>query len=395
MYQLFSGLDRTEIHVGYGLPRLSSSDLRSIISKGRAEGLDGYSDLRIAPALYFVDIEGERSIAVANCLILTTESGDIRIRASIIDSWTISNVQSSKSKKKSKKTRKQSVSRSDTSIVESSSSTREVISGALETKLAEMVGSCVAEKHADLAPEIAKRICEFSRDNVAEIRNIRYRLESDLATSSRDSSATENYTNMVANLLQLNVICGRAADQAREAVREGLWVYAADSMAYHAYRKLRDPSIVNSYEPADHNLRSWMRAHDAAIRQCQQMQFQLEAESTSIHALLSSASSISSSREADAQTRFNLLVGLVSVGLGVPALFLALYSATILLPLNSMAKAIPFLPVAFPLFIAALFALFKPPQGSTRKYWIGSGITTLLVLFVLVFVAIFAPSPSS
>lgn len=385
----------TDIRAAFDFPRIPSVDLKKVIINGKAEGPDGFSDLRIAPTLFIIDVNGQQSITVGNCQILTSASGRTQISAHVVESWTIKNTQSATSRRKSRRTdRRQNTTTKQletTSIAESSSDIRNEITTAVEKILRLLTDSCTSENHLDRAPEIAKRLCELSRNNVAEIRDLRYGLESDLAKSSRDSLATENYTNMVANLLQLNVICGRAADQAREAVREGLWVHGPDSEAYHAYRKLQDPSIVNAFEPANHEMRTWMRIHDAAIRQCQQMQLQLEAESTSIHALLSSASSVSSSREADAQTRFNLLVGLVSIGLGVPALFLALYSATILLPLNTSSKIMSFLPVAIPLLIASLFALFMPPQGSTRKYWIGSGLVTLLVFGVLIVVAIGAP----
>lgn len=393
-----AGPPNTEIRADFSLMLMPSGDLKKIVADGKAQGPDSLSDLRIAPTMFFVEVGGKQSIAVGNCQILTSESGKTQISSVVVEAWTVTKTQTGKAPRKSTSADKRANNASKhpmvTSIVESTPDIRSDISAAVENILRGLLDSCTAEKHLDRAPEIAKRLCELSRDNVAKIRDLRYGLESNLAKSSRNNSATEDYTNMVANLLQLNVICGRAADQAREAVREGLWVHIPDSPAYHAYRKLQDPSIVNAFEPANHDMRSWMRVHDAAIRQCQQMQLQLEAESTSIHALLSSASSISSSREADAQTRFNLLVGLVSIGLGVPALFLALYSATILLPLNSSSKIMSFLPVAIPLLIAALFALFMPPQGSTRKYWIGSGFVTLVVFGVLIVVAISAPISS-
>lgn len=389
------GPPNADISASFGTAYISSTMPKHAIAQGKLEGADGYTDMRLAPALFFLDINGERVITAGNCKIMTSESGLTEFTAVVVDAWMIKRVSNDK---KSKAFKSSSQSRENCaqgyefiSVDEATSESRDGVLAEVEKVLAGILELCSQENHRDRAPEVAKRLSELSRNNVANIRDLRYGLESDLAKSSRDSSATEDYTSMVANLLQLNVICGRAADQAREAVREGLWVHGSDSEAYHAYRKLQDPSIVNPIEPATHEMRSWMRVHDAAIRQCQQMQFQLEAESTSIHALLASASSISSSREADAQTRFNLLVGLLSIGLGIPALFLALYSATILLPLNSGSKLISFFPVAAPLLFAALFALLRPPAGSTRKYWIGCGIVTLVVFCILIYVAIVTP----
>jgi hypothetical protein len=119
--------------------------------------------------------------------------------------------------------------------------------------------------------------------------------------------------------------CARSTDQSRELAREGLWVYLSDSRAYHSYRKLQDPSLLSLYPAATRKLRPWMRLHDTAIRHCQEMRKQLDAESDSIRSLIAAASSISSSKDADAQSRFNVLAAIASVGIGLPALVLALW----------------------------------------------------------------------
>ena len=89
--------------------------------------------------------------------------------------------------------------------------------------------------------------------------------------------------------------------------------------AYHSYRRLQDPSLINPVSVTSFRTRSWMRLHDAAVRQCLEMRKQLDAESDSARALMAAAASISNSREADAQSAFNTLAAVASFGLGIPA----------------------------------------------------------------------------
>ncbi len=243
-----------------------------------------------------------------------------------------------------------------------------------------------------VAAQLVKELAEDSRNALSELREVRYELERQLAESSAESTALEEHTSVVSSLLQLNIICGRAADQAREVVREGMWVHVTDSEAYHSYRRLQDPTIINQYSPATSETRPWMRLHDAAMRQCTEMRKQLDAESASIRTLLTSASSISSSREADAQTRFNTLVAVFSLGLGVPALVLALYGADMIVPLNTVPRQIAFLPVALGLIVAAVIAAIKAPRGRGRMVWMFGALSILLVLVLLFIAGIMAPT---
>ncbi|WP_124706581.1 hypothetical protein [Gordonia insulae] len=230
----------------------------------------------------------------------------------------------------------------------------------------------------------AKAVCELSRNSVAQIREIRYLLEEKLADESADETADEAHTWIVSSVLKLNILCGRVVDGAREAVREGMWSFIDDDQAYHAYRKLRDPSLIVSQPAATIETRTWMRMHDAAIRQCEQIAEQLNEESTTLVGLLEAASSISSSREADAQTRLNTLVALLSLGIGVPALVLALYGAQLILPLDTMRQRLAFLPIGLSLLVAAILAIVFAPKGQTRRIWIAAAVAVLGVLLCLV-----------
>jgi len=187
--------------------------------------------------------------------------------------------------------------------------------------------------------------------------------------------------------LQLGIDLGRGADNAREVIREGLWVFLTDSTAYHSYRVVQDPRIINGALPATELTRPWLRLHDAAIRQCTELRGQRDAESACVHALLSAAASVSSSREADAQTNFNTLAAVASLGLGIPALVLALYGADRLLPLDTLQRQFAFLPVAAGLVFATVLAMRRSPTGKHRRVWLAGAMAALLSLLGLLIVA--------
>ena len=238
-----------------------------------------------------------------------------------------------------------------------------------------------------VAARLAKTLAEGSRNSVAAVREIRYELENLLSQANAPKTRGTDQVSVVSSLLQLNVITSRAADVARESVREGLWLWACDEDAYQAYRRLQDPTIINSYEPATAATRSWMRQHDAAVRQCLDMRKQLDAESTTVQSLLAAASSVSSSREADAQSRFNTLAAAASLGLGLPALVLALYSADRLVPLVSVQRWIAFAPVVVGLLLAAVLAIASAPRGKARVLWLLGATGILVIVGTLLLVA--------
>ncbi len=233
------------------------------------------------------------------------------------------------------------------------------------------------------AARFAKAVCELSRDSAIAIRHLRYALEQRLADEST-GAAGEEHTSVVASMLKLNIVCGRATDVSTNAIREGLYSWITDDDAYHAYRRVRDRALLIDVEPATAQTRTWMRLHDAAIRQCEALTELLNNESLALVRLLAAASSISSSRDADAQTRLNTLVALLSIGIGVPALVLTMYSTELLLPLQTLRQRVAFLPIFLSLFIAAVLAIRLAPKGGARNIWIAAGIAVLLVLACLV-----------
>jgi hypothetical protein len=260
-------------------------------------------------------------------------------------------------------------------------------------ELPEWPDSASATDSQMLIAKHAKSLAELSRNAVASVREIRYDLEHRLAHFSSKGLPTTSNTPIVASLLELNIICGRAADEAREAVREGLWLHLSDSEAYHSYRRLQDPSIINDAAVATSTTRSWMRLHDAAVRQCLEMRKQLDAESASARDLMAAAASVSNSREADSQAAFNTLAAVASLGLGIPALVLALYGADRLLPLNTEPRQLAFIPVAAGLLFAAVIAIWRAPKGKSSRIWIFGAIGIIIILLsLLVAAGLLAPS---
>ncbi|MCC9198300.1 hypothetical protein QNO08_01370 [Arthrobacter sp. zg-Y820] len=327
----------------------------------------------MAPLLFLTGAEGERSIVVGHVLVAVCPGG-VSLEATIVAAWS-----------------ENGAVHGFALISPEDGDQREETEHLTAAHLRTRVELPATTDPTPMAAGLAKTLAESSRNTMGAVREVRYALEAYLAQSSKDTHASEQYTDVIAALLQLNIICNRAADQAREAAREGLWVHTTDSEAYHAYRKLQDPALINEHAPATHLTRAWMRAHDAAMRQCQEMCRQAEKESESIRMLLSAASSISSSREADAQARFNLLIALLSIGLGIPALFLTLYGANLLLPMNTWPKVGAFVPVGIALLAAGAAAIWYAPRGSKRRVWLFCGSAVLLVLVFMIVAAIMAP----
>lgn len=371
--------DKIEIDAGgaevrastrFGTAAVSNQEMDQRASRnGRDAG-----GLRVSPLLFVAGQEGERLIVVGHVLV-EADPASVSLEATIVAAWFEDGL----------------INEFTPVSTEDAEQRREV-----QTRTADNLRTRFGLTAPDTDPTLtaaalAKSLAEASRNTVGTLREIRYALEECLTQSSKGTRASEEYTDIIAALLQLNIICGRGADQAREASREGLWVHTTDPEAYHAYRKLQDPALINEYSPATHLTRPWMRSHDAAMRQCQEMCRQLEKESESIRILLSAASSISTSREADAQARFNLLVTLLSIGLGIPALFLTLYGANLLLPLNTWPKVGAFVPVGIALLAAGIAAIWFAPRGSKRRIWLYCGVAVLLILVLMIVAAVMAP----
>lgn len=352
---------------------LVHADMEAVAQAGLPGGHDRPSILRVVPLLHVAGRKGRRVVVVGHSLVAVHSEDDVVVQSFITNCWEEGSAEGE-------------FLRLDVETSHESEAAKFAICS-FEQRLPpwpETTGLFDAEMHA---AKHAKALAELSRNSVASVREIRYDLEHRLAQFSSQGHPTSSSTPIVASLLELSIICGRAADEAREAVREGLWLHLSDSSAYHSYRRLQDPSIINEAEPATSATRTWMRLHDAGVRQCMEMRKQLDAEAGSARNLMAAAASVSNSREADGQSAFNTLAAVVSLGLGIPALVLALYGADRLLPLNTQPRQLAFIPVAIGLLLAAVIAIWRAPKGRSGWIWVVAAIGIIALLLSLLVVA--------
>jgi hypothetical protein len=313
------------------------------------------SVIRVAPLLSVNGEVGRRMVAVGRTRIVVSGRSDTAYEITIVACW------------------QETGAEGEFELVDHSADDADLRRSVQET-LPIVEVAVPDSSNESRAAQLAKELSENAHNQVAALREIRYALENQLASTSLGASATAQHTSVVSGLLQLNIMCARAADQTRELVREGLWLYLSDSQAYHSYRKLQDPSLMSMHRAATRKLRPWMRLHDSAIRHCQEMR-------------IAAASSISSSKDADAQSRFNVLAAIASVGIGLPALVLSLYGADILLPLNTAPRQLAFAPVAVALLFAAVIAMWQGVRLKRGKIWTVGAVGIVLILLVLLVVA--------
>ena len=233
----------------------------------------------------------------------------------------------------------------------------------------------------NLAAFLAKASSEASREAVAMFREARYDLEGSLAQASRGSITS--LAPDLGSLLELSLAANRARDTARGAVRSGFALHLTDDEAYQRYRRASDPSIINPHPPADHTTRPWMRQHDAGVRQCEAMDSQLREECERLGALLSAATTLSAVHEAKSQETFNTVAGVAAIGLGLPALVLALYSAAPVTPLNSPLRLLALLPVAVGAILAAAVMVVRLSHAGSLMKRAGWAIAAVLSLMTL------------
>ncbi len=152
------------------------------------------------------------------------------------------------------------------------------------------------------ATVIAKAIAESSRDEVYTVRALRYELERVVGANLR-RLRTQELEFVLADVVELTVAVSRARDEATEAYRGGLTSWRSDPAAYHAQRRLQDPTLPT--------------------------------------------------------------VG--GVLIGIPALIIALYGATSVLPIDT-SNLVVLLPVAAAGVMAGLLAAFLPGRERVGKF---------------------------
>jgi hypothetical protein len=257
----------------------------------------------------------------------------------------------------------------------------------LDRLLTAWVKSAIGSPSGDAdgaATSVAKDLAERSRDTVAVLRSFRYGLEEMLARTLRGGS-TNNLELVLADIIELSTVCNRAGDEAREAVREGMWTWRTDPAAYHAHRRMLDGSLPALRGDHRGRRRPWFATLDAGVRQCEGMARLIGEETPLLHSLLNAASTIAVTRDARAQETFNFVATVGGVLFGMPALILALYSATSVLPLTK-ANVIVFAPLAAAGMLASALAAFLPGskgRGRARRF-AAAGAAMLIILLLLI-----------
>jgi hypothetical protein len=238
------------------------------------------------------------------------------------------------------------------------------------------------------ATVIAKAIAESSRDEVYTVRALRYELERGIGANLRRLQ-TQDLEIVLADIVELTVAVSRARDEAAEAWRDGLSSWRSNPAAYHAQRRLQDPTLPRRAGARRARRQPWFPVLDAGVRQCRAMDQLLTEEAALMHQLLDATASVSAARDAQAQETFTMIAAVGGVLIGMPALIIALYGATAVLPINT-SNARVLLPVAATGFVAGLLAAFLPGRERVGKVW--RFFATLLATAAMVILLVLAGS---
>ena len=238
-----------------------------------------------------------------------------------------------------------------------------------------------------VATVLSKTVAEASRNAVEEIRALRYELESHLSATIRGESRSR-LDVVLADLVELSVIVGRARDEAREAAREGLAAWLSVPAAYHARRRLQDPSLPPQPGAVAARAEPWFALYDASVRQCQAAEQLLGEELQLLQGRLTAASTVATARDAQAQESLTLLATVGGVALGVPGIIVGLYGVSNVLPLHwDSRSAAVIAPIALASMLASALA-FATTAGGFRRRLNRAGLTLAAVLVMVVVVAL-------
>jgi hypothetical protein len=235
-----------------------------------------------------------------------------------------------------------------------------------------------------VATALAKRLAEVSRDHVGNLRRLRYGLKKSLGDALRGNRG-RNMESILADTVELSAMSSRAGDEAREATREGLWTWRSDSAAYWAHRHFSDATVVIERHHRKGHRRPWFMDFDHGVRHCRQMEALVGQETSLLHSLLNATSTIAVTRDAPAQENFNLLASVGAVLLGLPALVVALYGATAVLPI-SPANWIVLVPLGVAGIFASMVAALLPANPRRRIVRVVATLgATIIIIATLAF----------
>ncbi|MYM20701.1 hypothetical protein GSY69_12215 [Brevibacterium sp. 5221] len=192
-------------------------------------------------------------------------------------------------------------------------------------------------------------------------------------------------------LLRRLDIASQTRDLTSDSRREGFNAWKIDSNLYHFYRRHRDPSIVyNKKElaPPDPSL---MQLYDSAIRHMEGLENLCTEEIAAVEATLSTAAGDAVNNEAQTQSIFNTVLSVAAIILGIPALFLAFYSAGNIVPLRTSQQLVAFSPVGISIVLAGIILVWKRKFISKTLLALASLVILGLAVAMLIF-AIIAPA---
>jgi hypothetical protein len=233
-----------------------------------------------------------------------------------------------------------------------------------------------------LLTSLAKEAAGRSRDAVAVVRSLRLELEERVA-ASMGSVHGESPSETLPLLVSLGIAVTQARHEARDAVREGLWLWRDDCPAYDGYRRSRDLTLINEHPPADVSTRPWMRTHDAAIRQCEAMAQLLGEEIQALTQMVQSAGVMAQIHDAESADTLNKVASAAAVGIGLPSLGLAYYGADKLFALD-LTGAVAVLAVILVPTVLAVPASMVVNKGRTRQSTVGMGVLIGCLLLCLI-----------
>lgn len=234
------------------------------------------------------------------------------------------------------------------------------------------------------ATTIAKAIAELSRNEVRTVRLLRYDIERVIGANLR-RVRTRDLESVLADVVELAVLASRARDEAAAAWREGLYSWRTHPAAYHAQRRLQDSALPRRPGARRARREPWFATLDAAVRQCRAMDHALGEETALLHHLLDAAAGVSVARDAQAQETFTLVATVGGVLIGIPALVIALYGATAVLPIRE--NLVVFLPMVAVGLVAGLLAAFLPGKERVGKA-VRFAVTLLATVATIVLLAV-------
>lgn len=134
-----------------------------------------------------------------------------------------------------------------------------------------------------------------------------------------------------------------------------------------------------------------MQLYDSAIRHMEGLENLCTEEIAAVEATLSTAAGDAVNNEAQTQSIFNTVLSVAAIILGIPALFLAFYSAGNIVPLRTSQQLVAFSPVGISIVLAGIILVWKRKFISKTLLALASLVILGLAVAMLIF-AIIAPA---